>query len=109
MRLAFMGSPDFSVPALRALHGAGHEIAAVYTQPPRPAGRGQALARCPVHVAAEAMGLAVHHPASLKRDPAAQAAFAALGLDAAVVAALRADPAAVDAGCAPPGMPEHPR
>ncbi|WP_158742485.1 methionyl-tRNA formyltransferase [Acidisphaera sp. L21] len=87
MRLAFMGSPDFSVPALRALHGAGHEIAAVYTQPPRPAGRGQALARCPVHVAAEAMGLAVHHPASLKRDPAAQAAFAALGLDAAVVAA----------------------
>ncbi len=87
MRLAFMGSPDFAVPALRALHGAGHEIAAVYTQPPRPAGRGQQVARCPVHVAAEAWGLPVHHPASLKRDQAAQEVFAALGLDAAVVAA----------------------
>ena len=87
MRLAFMGSPDFAVPALRALHGAGHEIAAVYTQPPRPAGRGQHLSRCPVHVAAEAWGLTVHHPVSLKRDKAAQEAFAALQLDAAVVAA----------------------
>jgi methionyl-tRNA formyltransferase len=87
MRLAFMGSPDFAVPALRALHGAGHEIVAVYTQPPRPAGRGQHMARCPVQVAAEAWGLTVHHPASLKRDPAAQAEFAALQLDAAVVAA----------------------
>ena len=75
MRLAFMGSPDFAVPALRALHGAGHEIAAVYTQPPRPAGRGSRLTRCPVHVAADAWGLPVRHPASLKRDPAAQAAF----------------------------------
>ena len=87
MRLAFMGSPGFAVPALRALHGAGHEIAAVYTQPPRPAGRGQHVTRCPVHVAAEAWGLPVHHPASLRRDPAAQDAFAALHLDAAVVAA----------------------
>ncbi len=87
MRLAFMGSPDFAVPALRALHGAGHEIAAVYTQPPRPSGRGQHVTRCPVHVAADAWGLAVQHPASLKRDPAAQAAFADLRLDAAVVAA----------------------
>ena len=87
MRLAFMGSPDFGVPALRALHGAGHDIVAVYTQPPRPAGRGQHIARCPVHVAAEAWGLPVHHPVTLKRDPAAQAEFAALKLDAAVVAA----------------------
>ncbi len=87
MRVAFMGSPDFAVPALRALHGAGHEIAAVYTQPPRPAGRGNHVTRCPVHVAADAWGLTVRHPASLKRDPAAQAAFAALGLDMAVVAA----------------------
>ena len=87
MRLAFMGSPDFGVPALRALHGAGHEVVAVYTQPPRPAGRGQLVARCPVQVAAETWGLPVYHPASLKRDPAAQAAFAALDLDAAVVAA----------------------
>ncbi len=87
MRLAFMGSPAFSVPALQALHAAGHQIAAVYAQPPRPAGRGQSVVRCPVHAAAEAMGLPVRHPASLKRDPAEQAAFAALALDAAVVAA----------------------
>jgi methionyl-tRNA formyltransferase len=87
MRLAFMGSPDFAVPALRALQAAGHEIAAVYTQPPRPAGRGQHLAKCPVQVAAEAYGLAVRHPVSLKRDPAAPADFAALRLDVAVVAA----------------------
>ncbi len=87
MRLAFMGSPDFAVPALRALHGAGHEIVAVYTQPPRPAGRGQHIARCPVQVAAEAWGLSIRHPVSLKRDKTAQAEFAALHLDAAVVAA----------------------
>ena len=87
MRLAFMGSPDFAVPTLRALHAAGHEIVAVYTQPPRPAGRGNHLAPCPVAVAAAAMGLTVRHPASLKRDPAAQDAFAALRLDVAVVAA----------------------
>jgi methionyl-tRNA formyltransferase len=87
LRLAFMGTPDFAVPALRALHAAGHAIVAVYCQPPRPAGRGQALRRCPVHVAADALGLAVRTPPRLKRDPAEQAAFAALGLDAAVVAA----------------------
>jgi methionyl-tRNA formyltransferase len=87
MRLAFMGSPEFSVPALRALHAAGHQIAAVYCQPPRPAGRGQTVQRCPVHQAAEALGLTVHTPARLRRDEAAQTAFAALDLDAAVVAA----------------------
>ncbi len=87
MRLAFMGSPDFAVPALRALHAAGHEVAAVYCQPPRPAGRGHAVHRCPVHVAADALGIAVRTPARLRRDEAAQAAFAALDLDAAVVAA----------------------
>ena len=87
MRLAFMGSPDFSVPALHALHAAGHEIAAVYCQPPRPAGRGQSLRPCPVHRAAEALGLPVRTPAGLRRDPQAQADFAALDLDAAVVAA----------------------
>ncbi len=87
MRLAFMGSPGFAVPALHALHQAGHEIVAVYTQPPRPAGRGQSVVRCPVHQAAEALGLPVRHPASLKRDLAAQAAFAGLRLNAAVVAA----------------------
>ena len=87
LRLAFMGSPDFAVPALRALHAAGHDIATVYCQPPRPAGRGQAVRRCAVQVAAEALGLPVRAPASLRRDLAAQAEFAALALDAGVVAA----------------------
>ena len=87
MRLAFMGSPDFAVPALRALHAAGHEIAAVYCQPPKPAGRGYALRRCPVHIEAERLGLPVRTPARLRGDTAEQAAFAALDLDAAVVAA----------------------
>jgi methionyl-tRNA formyltransferase len=86
-RLAFMGSPEFAVPALLALHAAGHVIAAVYCQPPRPAGRGQAVRRCPVHVAADRLGLLVRTPARLKRDAAAQEEFAALDLDAAVVAA----------------------
>lgn len=87
LRLAFMGSPDFAVPALRALHEAGHDIAAVYCQPPRPAGRGQAVRPCPVHAAADALGLMVRSPARLKRDTAEHAAFAALDLDVAVVAA----------------------
>ena len=87
LRLAFMGSPDFAVPALRALHDAGHEIAAVYCQPPKPAGRGQKETPCPVHRAALELGLPVRHPARLKRDEAEHAAFAALDLDVAVVAA----------------------
>lgn len=87
MRLAFMGSPEFAVPALQALQAAGHTIAAVYAQPPRRAGRGQALTACPVHVAAEALGLPVRTPERLRALPDAQAAFAALDLDAAIVAA----------------------
>jgi methionyl-tRNA formyltransferase len=87
MRVAFMGSPDFAVPALRALHNAGHDVAAVYCQPARPAGRGHAIRRCPVHVAADELGLSVHTPVRLRTDPAAQATFGALCLDAAVVAA----------------------
>jgi methionyl-tRNA formyltransferase len=86
-RLAFMGSPDFSVPALRALHAAGHEIAMVYCQPPRPAGRGQKETPCPVHRAALELGLPVRTPARVRRDTAEHAAFAALELDAAIVAA----------------------
>src|SRR5690554_5295451 len=86
LRLAFMGSPDFAVPSLNALIEAGHEIAAVYTQPPRPAGRGQRPKPSPVQAAAEAYGLPVRTPVSLK-DPAEQTAFATLGLDAAVVVA----------------------
>jgi methionyl-tRNA formyltransferase len=87
MRIAFMGSPDFAVPALRALHAAGHDMAAVYCQPPRPAGRGQKETPCPVHRAALELGLEVRTPARLKRDVAEHEAFAALDLDAAVVAA----------------------
>ena len=87
MRLAFMGSPEFAVPALRAIHGAGHLIAAVYCQPARPAGRGQAVRRCPVHLLADELGLPVRTPSRLRTDQEAQAAFAALDLDVAVVAA----------------------
>ncbi len=86
MRIAFMGTPDFAVPTLDALHGAGHDIAAVYTQPPRRAGRGKALQPSPVQKRAEALGLEVRSPLTL-RDADEQAAFAALGLDVAVVAA----------------------
>jgi methionyl-tRNA formyltransferase len=87
MRVAFMGTPDFAVPALRALHQNGHTIAAVYCQPPRPAGRGQALRRCPVHEAADGLGIPVHTPARIRTDPQVHADFAALNLDVAVVAA----------------------
>ena len=86
MRLAFMGSPDFAVPALDALVKAGHEIAAVYAQPPRPAGRGKKDRPTAVHTRADALGLEVRTPKSL-RDPEAQAAFAELNLNAAIVAA----------------------
>ena len=81
-----MGTPDFAVPTLRALVEAGHEVAAAYTQPPRPAGRGKRLQPSPVQQAAEALGIAVHHPVSLK-GAEEQAVFAALGADVAVVAA----------------------
>ena len=86
MRLVFMGTPAFSVPVLDALAAAGHDIAAVYCQPPRPAGRGKADRPSPVQVRAEGIGLTVRHPASL-RDPDAQADFAALGAEVAVVVA----------------------
>lgn len=82
-----MGSPEFAVPALRALHAVGHEITAVYCQPPRPAGRGHAVRRCPVHEAALGLGLEVRTPLRLRREVEEHAKFAALDLDAAVVAA----------------------
>ncbi len=82
-----MGSPDFAVPTLRALHDAGHEIAAIYCQPPRPAGRGHAVRPCPVHTAALNIGLPVRTPVRLRTDAQAQADFAALDLDIAVVVA----------------------
>ena len=86
LRVAFMGSPDFAVPTLDALVEAGHEVVAVYAQPPRPAGRGKKLRPTAVHARAEALGLTVHTPRSL-RDPEEQATFAALDLDVAIVAA----------------------
>ena len=87
MRVIFMGTPDFAVPALQALVAAGHEVVATYTQPPRPGGRrGKELTPTPVHRAAEALGIEVRYPASLKGTEE-QAAFAALGADIAVVAA----------------------
>jgi methionyl-tRNA formyltransferase len=86
MRLIFMGTPDFSVPALDALHAAGHEIACVYTRAPRPAGRGQKERPSPVHARAAALGLAVRAPRSL-RAADEQAAFAGLAPEAAVVVA----------------------
>ena len=86
MRIVFMGTPDFSVPALEALVQAGHEIVAVYCQPPRPAGRGKKDRPSPVQAKAEALGLMVRHPASLK-TPEVQADFAALNADVAVVVA----------------------
>ena len=86
MRLAFFGSPEFAVPALRALHDAGHDIACVYSQPPRPAGRGHKLVKSAVQTLAEAHGIAVRTPARL-RPPEEHERFAALDLDVAVVAA----------------------
>ena len=86
LRLAFMGSPEFAVPSLAALLAAGHEIIAVYAQPARPAGRGQRPRLSPVHAYAERVGLMVRTPSTL-RTPEAQADFAALDLDAAIVAA----------------------
>ncbi len=86
MRIIFMGTPDFAVPTLRAILEAGHEVVAVYTQPPRAAGRGMALRKSPVHQAAEAAGLAVSTPERLK-SAEEQERFRALNADAAVVAA----------------------
>lgn len=86
MRIVFMGTPEFAVPTLTELVARGHDICACYTQPPRPAGRGMAETRSPVHEAAEGFGVEVRHPASLKSADE-QARFAALGADVAVVVA----------------------
>lgn len=86
MRLIFMGTPDFAVPTLNALVDAGHDVVAVYSQPPRPANRGKKLTPSAVHARAEELGLEVRTPVSLK-GAEEQAAFAALNADAAIVAA----------------------
>ncbi|MFI4933965.1 MAG: methionyl-tRNA formyltransferase [Caulobacterales bacterium] len=87
MRLAFLGTPDFALQSLAAVIEAGHQLAAVYSQPPAPRGRGRTLTNSPVHAFAEARGVAVRTPASM-RAPEEVAAFRALGLDAAVVVAF---------------------
>jgi methionyl-tRNA formyltransferase len=102
MKVVFMGTPDFSVPVLEAL-AAAHEVVCVYSQPPRPAGRGKKDRPSPVQARAEALGIPVRHPVSLK-GAAEQAEFAALGADVAVVVAygLILPPAVLDAprhGC----------
>ncbi|MEM7492786.1 MAG: methionyl-tRNA formyltransferase [Pseudomonadota bacterium] len=86
LRLAFMGSPDFAVPVLAALVEAGHDVVCVYSQPPRPAGRGKKLRLTPVQRWAETADIEVRTPKSLKKQ-AEQAEFSALNLDAAVVVA----------------------
>jgi methionyl-tRNA formyltransferase len=86
MRLVFMGTPDFAAETLKSLIGAGHEIACVYSQPPRPAGRGMAERPSPVHAFAASQGIEVRTPVSLK-SPEEQAQFAAVNADAAVVVA----------------------
>jgi len=86
MRIVFMGSPDFAVPSLNALVGAGHEVVAAYAQPPRPAGRGKAERKTAVHERAEQLGIEVRTPRKLG-DPGEQARFRALDADLAVVAA----------------------
>ena len=86
LRLAFMGTPEFATPSLAELIAAGHDIACVYTQPPRPKGRGLSEEKSPVHKLAESAGIEVRTPRSLK-DTHEQAAFAALKVDAAIVVA----------------------
>jgi methionyl-tRNA formyltransferase len=86
MKLIFMGTPEFAVPTLTEIVSAGHEVAAVYTRAPKPAGRGQGERKSPVHVAAEGFGIPVRTPKSLRHE-AEQAAFAALGADLGIVVA----------------------
>ena len=86
MRIVFMGTPEFALPTLAGILAAGHQVAAVYSQPPRPAGRGMAERKSPVQQLAERHGLVVLTPKALKGEPEQQA-FAAHGADAAVVVA----------------------
>ena len=86
LRVVFMGTPEFSVPTLVEIIGQGHEVVAVYSQPPRPAGRGMAERKSPVHETAERFGIPVFTPKSLKGADE-QEAFASLDADVAVVVA----------------------
>jgi methionyl-tRNA formyltransferase len=86
MKIVFMGTPEFAVPTLTEIVSRGHEVVAVYTRAPKPAGRGQAERKSPIHLAAEGFGIPVRTPKSLRGEDE-QAAFAALGADVAVVVA----------------------
>jgi methionyl-tRNA formyltransferase len=86
MKIIFMGTPEFSVPTLHEIVSAGHEVVAVYTRAPKPAGRGQAERKSPVHLAAEALGIPVFTPKSLRGEPE-QIVFASHGADLGIVVA----------------------
>jgi len=86
LKVIFMGTPDFAVPTLTEIVAAGHDVVAVYTRAPKPAGRGQGERKSPVHLAAEGFGIPVRTPKSLRSDEE-QAAFAALGADVGVIVA----------------------
>jgi methionyl-tRNA formyltransferase len=86
LKIIFMGTPDFAVPTLTEIVAAGHDVVAVYTRAPKPAGRGQAERKSPVHVAAEGFGIPVRTPKSLRNEDE-QAAFAALDADVGIVVA----------------------
>jgi methionyl-tRNA formyltransferase len=87
LKIAFMGTPEFAVHALNAIVASGHEVVCVYSQPPRPAGRGQKINPSPVQKRAEELGIPVRHPLGFRKDPAIRAAFEDLQADVAVVAA----------------------
>ncbi|MAH05554.1 MAG: methionyl-tRNA formyltransferase [Alphaproteobacteria bacterium] len=87
LRIAFMGTPDFAAVALKALIDAGHDVVAVYSQPPRPKGRGNKVQKSPTHELAESHNISVYTPVSFKKEPAAVTAFQNLDLDVAIVAA----------------------
>jgi methionyl-tRNA formyltransferase len=86
LKIIFMGTPEFAVPTLTEIVAAGHDVVAVYTRAPKPAGRGQGERKSPVHLAAEGFGIPVRTPKSLRSDEE-QAAFAALGADVGVIVA----------------------
>jgi methionyl-tRNA formyltransferase len=87
LRVVFMGTPDFAVPALQAIMEAGHDVVAIYTRAPQPKGRGQHITKSPVHDVADAHNIPVYTPVSLKKSSDACAGFTALNADVAVVAA----------------------
>ncbi len=95
LRVVFMGTPEFAVPTLVEILAAGHDVVAVYTQPPRPAGRGMGERKSPVHLQAESSGIPVFTPRTLK-DSAAQEVFRSHQADVGGCGCLRPDPPTAD-------------